>query len=800
MKENMSKADILMELKPRLKSSYIEDIHVFTVEDWGKRRKELLELLVSYFSPLPVVVRSSSQNEDTEEYSQAGCFHSEIGVNSTNSGELSAAIEKVIISYNDKDMVSMNDQIIVQTQTQSVDTSGVVFTRTLGTNFPYYVINYDDASSKTNTVTGGIASSMVCIFRELPVSSAGRWRKLLEAIKEIEGHFPDFPLDIEFAQTTDSNIVVFQARPLSANIGVNKPDKKQVNILIESMKTKFLRVSRPVPHLGGKRTIFGDMPDWNPAEMIGNRPNTLDYSLYSFLITDSVWHEARSTLGYKDVYPGELMISFGKRPYIDTRVSFNSFVPKDVSEELCNKLVNYYLEELEKHPEKQDKIEFEIVWSCFTFSLDNQLANLTKKGFSNEEISELKTSLLNFTNTIIEDANSLFKRDVELVSYLTERKKKILSHRDPDDLSPWTLFNIAYNLLQNCKKFGILPFSRLARMAFIGKSILISLKDEKIISNTTYHNFLNSIQTVASVFSKDLRKFQTGEKTKKEFFDSYGHLRPGTYDITALRYCDMYKNIFEQNNPHHKDSGSHEKECKISQEEMSAIDNILRKNKLSGNSKTLLDFIARAIEYREVAKLEFTRTLSEALEFISLAGKKLGFSRDDLSQVDLTTLMKFRNPEYSDIEYSQDVLKQSLERHRKEREWSDFLVLPPVIINEKDFEIISFYKARPNFITEKMVQGPVLKYDRDKFFKIDDMSRFIIFLESADPGYDWIFARNPMGIVTKYGGVASHMAIRCAEFGIPAAIGCGSTIYNNLVKSNFVVIDGAKQALEHLEG
>ncbi len=45
MKENMSKADILMELKPRLKSSYIEDIHVFTVEDWGKRRKELLELL-----------------------------------------------------------------------------------------------------------------------------------------------------------------------------------------------------------------------------------------------------------------------------------------------------------------------------------------------------------------------------------------------------------------------------------------------------------------------------------------------------------------------------------------------------------------------------------------------------------------------------------------------------------------------------------------------------------------------------------------------------------------------------------
>jgi len=46
-------------------------------------------------------------------------------------------------------------------------------------------------------------------------------------------------------------------------------------------------------------------------------------------------------------------------------------------------------------------------------------------------------------------------------------------------------------------------------------------------------------------------------------------------------------------------------------------------------------------------------------------------------------------------------------------------------------------------------------------------------LENGDPGYDWIFTRNPAGLITKYGGVASHMAIRCAEFGIPAAIGCG---------------------------
>ena len=29
-----------------------------------------------------------------------------------------------------------------------------------------------------------------------------------------------------------------------------------------------------------------------------------------------------------------------------------------------------------------------------------------------------------------------------------------------------------------------------------------------------------------------------------------------------------------------------------------------------------------------------------------------------------------------------------------------------------------------------------------------------------------------------YGGANSHMAIRCAEFNIPAAIGCGTLIYD----------------------
>ncbi|MBF0215762.1 MAG: hypothetical protein HQL30_02080 [Candidatus Omnitrophica bacterium] len=795
-----SKADVLSYLKETIKKGYVEDIYVFTVKEWESARPDVIKKIMGRFSPKPVAVRSSSRNEDTERSSQAGYFHSEIGVDSASPAALISSIERVIGSYAEKKAPLFDDQVIVQTQTRSVRISGVVFTRGLGTNAPYYIINYDGITGKTDTVTGGISGDLVCIFRGAKSREAGEWAALLDSVREIEGHFPKRSLDIEFAITSAGKVVIFQVRPLAANRGLAFPDEGHIGELIGSMKAKYSRFSRPIPHLGGSRTIFGDMPDWNPAEMIGNRPNTLDYSLYSFLITDSVWHEARSSLGYRDVYPGDLMISFGKRPYIDTRLSFNSLLPVDVPDELAGKIVDHYLDKLERYPERQDKIEFEIVWSCYNFSLERQLLELKKSGFKRGEIEIFTRALRKLTNGILDDAEYLFARDMELVRHLTQRKARLLSFRNRDDDSPWTLFYIAYNLLQNCKKFGILPFARLARLAFIGKSILMSLRDEGVISGDSYHGFLNSIQTVASDFSADLARMQSGKLSLCDFFSSYGHLRPGTYDITALRYRDMKKGFFSKKGDARQEGVASREKFAFPAAEISAINRVMERDKINGSAKTLLTFIEKAIKLREDAKLEFTRTLSEAIEFLALAGGKLGFTREDLSQVDLNTLLKFRNPEYSDSDHAGRVIRQSLERHKKEKVWSDHLILPPVIISEKDIDIVRFYKARPNFITEKIAKGPVLVYDVAGFMKIEDMREYIIFLENADPGYDWIFSRKPMGIVTKYGGVASHMAIRCAEFGIPAAIGCGPTIFDRLVSSRFVVIDGAKQVLEPLEG
>ena len=84
-------------------------------------------------------------------------------------------------------------------------------------------------------------------------------------------------------------------------------------------------------NLFGESTIFGVMPDWNPAEIIGIRPMPLALSLYKNLITDKIWAVGRSNYGYKDVRDYKLLHSFFGQPYIDTRISFNSLLPKTIN-------------------------------------------------------------------------------------------------------------------------------------------------------------------------------------------------------------------------------------------------------------------------------------------------------------------------------------------------------------------------------------------------------------------------------------------------------------------------------------
>ena len=108
------------------------------------------------------------------------------------------------------------------------------------------------------------------------------------------------------------------------------------------------------------------MSDWNPAEMIGEKPNSLAISLYKNLITNYIWSKQRYNYGYKNCKSNVLMFDFLGAPYIDLRTDLNSFLPKKLSNKIGDKTINHCIQKLRTNKHLHDKIEFDIIETCYT--------------------------------------------------------------------------------------------------------------------------------------------------------------------------------------------------------------------------------------------------------------------------------------------------------------------------------------------------------------------------------------------------------------------------------------------------
>ena len=71
----------------------------------------------------------------------------------------------------------------------------------------------------------------------------------------------------------------------------------------------------------------------------------------------------------------------------------------------------------------------------------------------------------------------------------------------------------------------------------------------------------------------------------------------------------------------------------------------------------------------------------------------------------------------------------------------------------------------------------------------------IILLPNADPGWDWVLNLPIKGMITKYGGPNSHMAIRASEKNITSVFGIGEDLFNQLQNANLIEIDPVNKKL-----
>lgn len=460
-------------------------------------------------------------------------------------------------------------------------------------------------------------------------------------------------------------------------------------------------------------------------------------------------------------------------PFIDVRVSFNSFIPKTLDEKIATKLVNYYLNELSKNLNNHDKVEFEIIYSCYYFGLKEKLLKLLNYGFKKSELKNIEKSLVNLTNIIINTKSGLYKKDLNKSKLLNAKFNDIVN----SDLS---LIDKIYWLIKDVKRYGTLPFAGVARAGFIAIQILNSFVDKNIITKDEYNNFLKSLNTVSKQLSKDVQTL-----SKKNFLKIYGHLRPGTYDLLSPRYDESYNMYFKNKNNKNK---SKDDLFNFSVSQKNKISNLIIKNKLDTNFKELIIFIKESIEGREYVKFLFTKHLSQILKYVEQFGKKFKIKKKDLAYLDIQKIINL----YSSLDHRdlKDIFENDINKNKELYQHTKAIKLPNVIKNDKDIYNFFLDDNEPNFITLKRIKSEVVKENDLLSFNIKGK---IICIKSADPGYDYLFAKNIGGLITCYGGANSHMAIRCAELGIPAVIGCGENAFKRYILEKNLEIDAANK-------
>lgn len=765
-----SKSATLARIDRHLRVGRVCEQMEISLAEWCAGADAVCARIVTAFAPQQLAIRSSAVGEDGWAASFAGVFESRINVPSALDA-MSEAIASVFASYGSDDP---RHAVLVQPMVRDIQISGVVATRVLDSGSPYLVINYDDTTGRSDTVTSGVESKTIMVRRnhEGAVRSS-RIRKLISVVRELEDITGCDALDIEFCITVDEHVYVLQVRPIAASRIWPVVDFGRLENTIAAAKARIAECIIRQPGLAGEASVFGNMPDWNPAEMVGALPRPLAISLYEELITNGVWARARAAMGYRDLGARPLMQRFCGRPYVDVRLSLNSFLPADLPDGCANDLVNYQLDLLAKHREDHDKIEFNIAFSSLDFRHERRARELLAAGLPAPGVEALLAGISRVTRQAIGQHPGglqllLDRIGTEAAADATAPQGDSRAH--------------AERLLVSCRQYGTFSFAILARHAFIGVAFLRSLVERGVLSAEEMLDFQCSIHTVASEFVRDRRALDHGRISVEAFLRRYGHLRPGTYDIQSKRYDEQ---------PELYLAGDSESLLPIrspfclSAQHVRAIDRLLDEAGLGVDSQALFIYIDAAVRAREAAKFQFTRLVSDALLNISRWGQSIGLDDDALSYLPLATILSAA----PDRVRLRELVAEAMEEYR----CASYVAMPNLIFGPDDLDIVRLPLGHPTFITSDIIRGPVkLLAAGDAASDIDGC---IVFAEKADPGFDWIFSHRILGLVTKFGGANSHMAIRCAEFALPAAIGCGERLFETMRRGAVVELNCAAQTI-----
>ena len=791
------KGRTLEQVRPLIRNGKVLDQVRFRASEWASDSTRRLTEIQRVFADSRVVVRSSAGTEDGLEESLAGRFISVLDVPTSDADKLRASVDSVVASYTlDGRVAHEGDEVLVQPHVGNLSASGVLLTRDLDTGAPYYVLNIDRHSGRSDSVTSGteVAVDTVYVSRDASLAFlAPDVRACLVLAQELEELTHLDALDIEFGIAQEGTVYLFQVRPIARFTRKFQLADDDLAAELDRVREFLDSHFRPHPTLAGNSTVLGTMPDWNPAEMIGTTPRPLALSLYQLLVGDQAWAAARAIIGYRDVRPEPLILSLAGQPYGDVRASLNSFLPSELDDSVAEKWVSYCIGLLRLNPLLHDKIEFEVAITCLAFDFDAHAQRLRLAGLGETDVRAFREHLLHLTDAVIAGRVAPMESQFAQLKELQCRRQHWINETEGD--AP-ALSRRIYALLADCERSGVVPFAVLARYAFISIALLRSLVTVGIFSRDECKALLQSIPTVASDLTRDLSKHAAGLLSTDAILERYGHLRPSSYDITSPNYAaaiDAYIKIGGRSSaeityPDLSDA------TKIFDAHATDIEALMRSIGFNATYRQIRGFILSSIPGREWAKFELMKSVDAALEAIANLGHLLGFSREDMSFLSIDMVARGAKNSANSAVITE--FRRAIEFNKKRWNLTSAIRLPHVVSSGADTTTFDLEEWTPNFISDQRVIAEPLILETG--LPKTTLGGRIVLIRAADPGYDWIFSHNIAGLITEYGGVASHMAIRASEFGLPAAIGCGQRIFDRVRSARLVELDCTNRKIRAL--
>lgn len=207
---------------------------------------------------------------------------------------------------------------------------------------------------------------------------------------------------------------------------------------------------------------------------------------------------------------------------------------------------------------------------------------------------------------------------------------------------------------------------------------------------------------------------------------------------------------------------------------------------------SLLAYAEKAISGRELCKFHFSKLISKSLDLIGIWSDRIGITREQVSWLEIEEILEVLNRPI--LSGTQEYFQEKSLFNRSQCHSGRGLKLGYLIRSERDLFVAPLHRSAPNYITQGCASGKVV-YLSSFADEASITNGCIVCIESADPGYDWIFSRHIGGLITQFGGTNSHMAIRCAEYGIVAAIGCGEVLFKKILLASKCEIDAEKKQI-----